>query len=61
MGPTNINNLNIDEMLLKAETAVSVLRVVYNLQEVDDYTKENATQDLVDFLYANEMLNEIFK
>lgn len=61
MTGTNINDLNIDEMLIKAETTVAVLRVVYNLQEVDDYTKEDAAQELMDFLYASEMSNEIYK
>ncbi|MFZ3577488.1 hypothetical protein [Virgibacillus sp. DJP39] len=50
MKAPKVNELNIDEMLTKAETLVGVLRVVYGLQNIEDYTKKDAAEELIKFL-----------
>ncbi|RDW15960.1 hypothetical protein [Oceanobacillus chungangensis] len=50
MQEPNVKELNLEEMLSRSEITVGILRVVYALQEVKDYTKENVAQDLIKVL-----------
>lgn len=51
MTPPNVEELDIDAMLEKAEVTVRILRVVYNLQFVDGYKKEHGSQELIKLLH----------
>ena len=59
MKAPNVNELNIEAMLTHSNVAGGVLRVVYNLENVEDYTKKNAIEDLINFLGTNGYLEEI--
>lgn len=37
-------------MLTRSEVTVGILRVIYALREINDYTKENAAQELIKVL-----------
>lgn len=50
MKAPNINALDIDQMLTRTEITAGILRVVYSIQYVDDYTKEDASQALINLL-----------
>jgi hypothetical protein len=54
----SINELKIDDMLTKAEITVGILRVVHGLHLIEDYTKENAAQDLIKLLSEMGYLDE---
>ncbi|MEK5100933.1 hypothetical protein MKX83_02920 [Cytobacillus sp. FSL M8-0252] len=52
-----VNELNLDSMLERAEITTGILRVVYALQEIKDYTKENAVQELIEVLHDRGYLD----
>jgi DNA-directed RNA polymerase specialized sigma54-like protein len=58
MRSPNVKELDINEMVIKAQTASGVLRVIYNLLEIEDYTKEDGAQDLINFLSDMGYLDE---
>lgn len=58
MKAPKVNELDVDQMLTRAEVTTEVLRVVYALQYVEDYTKENAAQDLIKFLHHMAYLED---
>ena len=55
----DVSTLNIESMLNQSTVAEGILRVVYNLENVEDYTKKNAIEDLINFLGTNGYLEEI--
>jgi len=61
MNKINIDKLNLDEMLLRAEMTTGILQVIYALKEVDDYSKDDAAEQLLKLLDENELLTEINK
>lgn len=50
MRATNVNELDIDQMLTRSEVTAGILRVVYALHEIGDYKKEDAVKELVKLL-----------
>jgi hypothetical protein len=50
MREPNVNELDLDSMLERAEITTGILRVVHALHEINDYTKEHAAQELIKVL-----------
>ncbi|WP_390217011.1 hypothetical protein [Halobacillus seohaensis] len=48
--------MNINELLDRSTITTEVLTIVWNLQEDDNYTKEDAVQDLLDLLDTQELI-----
>lgn len=53
-----VNKLEIDEMLEKSEITAEVLKIVFTIQKFDDYTKEDAAQELIKLLHYMGYLTE---
>ncbi|MBD7939462.1 hypothetical protein H9655_20685 [Cytobacillus sp. Sa5YUA1] len=60
MQAPKVNELDLDSMLERAEITTGILRVVYALQEIKDYTKENAAQELLEVLNDRGYLDHGF-
>lgn len=58
MKAPNVNDLDTDQMLTRSEITAGILRVVYSIQYVDDYTKEDASQALINLLDSMAYLDE---
>lgn len=61
MKARNVKELDLDAMLDRAKITAAILEIAYNLQEVEDYTRENAAQDLIQFLADLDYLEEVKK
>lgn len=59
LSKVDIRTLEIEQMLNQSKVVSGVLEVVYNLVEIESYTKKDAAQDLINFLSVNGFLEEI--
>lgn len=57
--PFENKNIDVSRTLERFEVAKSIMEVVYGLIEIEDYSKEAAANELLEFLNDNGYLNEI--
>lgn len=46
---------NIYELLRQSELKTDILRIAFNLQNDEDYSKEEASQELLNLLYKHNL------